>query len=242
MSEITTADAPDYTGPIIVSSEPHAETGVRRVDLWRGHDGGSFGDDSRGYVLTARYVSGDGKMCAEVEFSPVESVPITSDITEHALMQGATREQVADWTDDQLIAIYGQPRGCYGVDQRTTIGEAVYECVHCGREISCAASSGNPWIHGDGMALCDEDHDSSPAAEPGDPRPDDSADIDYEGGSPLAFDTLEDAQREADRLGREDLSGYFSFKVTPTEADACAAPCPHCGGKTAETCNCMEVK
>lgn len=40
----------------------------------------------------------------------------------------------------------------------------------------------------------------------GHPRPDDSADISYEGGSALAFATLEDAQREADRLGQIDQS------------------------------------
>lgn len=37
-------------------------------------------------------------------------------------------------------------------------------------------------------------------------RPADDADVSYEGGSALAFATLEDAQREADRLGREDQS------------------------------------
>lgn len=188
MSEITTADThPDYIGPIIVS-EPARMPGsdrrelvpaVKRVSLWRGPDGGSFGDDSRGYVLTAIYVSGDGKWCAEVEMSPVWSEPSNAAVDDHALMQGATREEVADLSADALTERFGEPPGCYGVDQRTTIGEAVYE---------------------DGAEM---------------PRPDDQADIDYEGGSALAFDMLEDAQREADRLGREDLSGYFNFKVKP---------------------------
>jgi hypothetical protein len=37
-------------------------------------------------------------------------------------------------------------------------------------------------------------------------RPDDQAEISYEGGSALAFASLEDAQREADRLGQQDQS------------------------------------
>ncbi len=37
-------------------------------------------------------------------------------------------------------------------------------------------------------------------------RPDDDAEISYEGGSALAFDTLEAAQKEADRLGQIDQS------------------------------------
>ncbi len=37
-------------------------------------------------------------------------------------------------------------------------------------------------------------------------RPDDSAEISYEGGSALAFDTLEAAQKEAERLGKIDQS------------------------------------
>ena len=52
-------------------------------------------------------------------------------------------------------------------------------------------------------------------------RPDDCADISYEGGSALAFDTLEDAQREADRLGQIDQSYalYLRGKVDMSQFD-----------------------
>ena len=42
--------------------------------------------------------------------------------------------------------------------------------------------------------------------EDGNWRPDDSADIDYDYASALAYATLEDAQRDCDRLGARDAS------------------------------------
>jgi hypothetical protein len=48
-----------------------------------------------------------------------------------------------------------------------------------------------------GRLVCDED---------GVVRPDDQAEISYEGGSALAFASLEDAQHKADQLGQQDQS------------------------------------
>jgi hypothetical protein len=71
----------------------------------------------------------------------------------------------------------------------------------------CAEISVYPVEYEDGTFGVDEMATIGRAVtEDGIVRPDDSADISYEGGSALAFATLEDAQREADRLGQEDQS------------------------------------
>lgn len=53
--------------------------------------------------------------------------------------------------------------------------------------------------------------------EGGPVHPSDDADISYEGGSALAFDTLEDAQREAERLGRIDQSWAINLRAKPAK-------------------------
>jgi hypothetical protein len=96
--------------------------------------------------------------------------------------------------------------GSYGVDEQATIGRAVWgECYAChGSGTSHGAAGSGRFV----CRACGGTGEPPPDAdrEGVTPRPDDSADISYEGGSALAFATLEDAQREADRLGQEDQS------------------------------------
>jgi hypothetical protein len=71
----------------------------------------------------------------------------------------------------------------------------------------CAEVSIYPVRYEDGSYGVDEQTVFGCAVtEDGVVRPDDNAAISYEGGSALAFASLEDAQREADRLGQQDQS------------------------------------
>jgi hypothetical protein len=71
----------------------------------------------------------------------------------------------------------------------------------------CAEVGIYPVLYEDGSYGVDEQTTIGRAVtENGVVRPDDQAEISYEGGSALAFTTLEDAQREADRLGQQDQS------------------------------------
>jgi hypothetical protein len=71
----------------------------------------------------------------------------------------------------------------------------------------CAEVGIYPVLYPDGSYGVDEQTIIGRAVtEDGVVRPDDQAEISYEGGSALAFTPLEDAQREADRLGQQDQS------------------------------------
>ena len=172
-------------GPIITEPGPvHPDTGTRRLDVWREDaSGGMWGDDAVGAGFTARYVSDDGYGCAEVSIYPVVYEPTTDEVDQHALMQGATREEVADASIGELIARYGKPPGLYGVDECSTYGRAVYDLTD----------------------------DTSP-------RPADDAEISYEGGSALTFNTLKQAQAEAERLGMIDQSRSLYLRKREEES------------------------
>lgn len=74
------------------------ETGTRRLSLWRSTaNGSSHGDQARGYAREAVYLSDDEAGCAEVSIYVVEN------------MDG------------------GEPCASYGVEERATIGAAIFE-------------------------------------------------------------------------------------------------------------------
>lgn len=85
-------------------------------------------------------------------------------------------------------------------------------------ENGCAEIGVYPVVYEDGTYGVDETSTCGAAIlEDGIWRPDDSADISYEGGSPLAFDTLEDAQKEAEYIGTRDQS--FALYLRKRETD-----------------------